>query len=416
MVSFVASLVPDRLILDNLVGSVERQEIINVPQVGVSGRGLDVFSDCIALTMGLGDTDGGTSTIWLRSPTLGSCDGAIASLQAYQAGDGLAGGYEYFRYWHGYTVVSRPLVATIGVTGARIVLFWAFLGVTAGFARRLWRSHGPVAAIALLGPFLLTSDTVELARSLPHGLPAVVAVGGAWLVHSAATNRSSDDRVDADADSDHLRLATVAFLAGAAYVFVDLLTTPPGAWALVTCMAVLASADRFTGVGLAGRGALAGGAWIVGWVWTWVSKWAIAAAALGYDRVRESIGEAVDDRLSGERDYIDLAPFNAIRVNVEIWLDHPLTPLVLVAVAIATAVVVETCRTPRHVARPVDPRRPGGDPADLVRSAAQPLAGASALRLPVARRHGRNRGARLAGRLCVAAAGGYRAQQTWATR
>ena len=83
---------------------------------------------------------------------------------------------------------------------------------------------------------------------------------------------------------------------------------------------------------------MAGGAWIVGWVWTWVSKWAIAAAALGYDRVRESIGEAVDDRLSGDRDYIDLAPFNAIRVNAEIWLDHPLTPSVLVAVAIAIGV------------------------------------------------------------------------------
>ena len=188
--SFVASLVPDRLILDNLMGSVERQEIINVPQVGVSGRGLDVFSDCIALTMGLGDTDGGTSTIWLRSPTLGSCDGAIASLQAYRAGDGLTGGYEYFRYWHGYTVVSRPLVGSIGVTGARIVLFWAFLGVTAGFARRLWRSHGPLAPIALLGPFLLTSDTVELACSLPHGLPAAVAMGArGWCIRRRPADR-----------------------------------------------------------------------------------------------------------------------------------------------------------------------------------------------------------------------------------
>ncbi len=343
--SMLGSVVPDRLILDSLVGSVERQEIVNLPQVGVSGRGLDVFSDCIALTMGLGDSDGGLATTWLRSPTLGSCDGAIASVRAYEAGQGLSGGYEYFRYWHGYTVVSRPLVATIGVTGMRIVLFWAFLGVVAGFGRRLWRCHGAIAPVALLGPFLLTTDTVELARSLPHGLPALVAVGGAWAVHRAATGSPPGDVVDQGIGTNDLRLATVAFVAGATYVFVDLLTTPPGAWALVVCVAMLASAHRVAGRRLAARGAIAGAAWIVGWVWTWVSKWMIAAAALGIDRVRDSIGDAVDDRIAGERDYIDLAPFNAIRLNVETWFDHPLTPVVVVVVVVAAAAL---WRDPAH--------------------------------------------------------------------
>ena len=340
-----ASLVPDRLILDSLVGSVQRQEIVNLPQVGVSGRGVDVFSDCIALTMGLGDTDGGPATTWLRSPTLGSCDGAIESIRRYEAGQGLSGGYEYFRYWHGYTVVSRPLVATIGVTGARIVLFWAFIGVLAGFARRLWRFHGPIAPVALLAPFLLTSDTVELARSLPHGVPALVAVGGAWAIHRVAAGRTIGAADSWPDGANDLGLATVAFAAGSCYVFVDVLTTPPGAWALAMCVAVLGSARRFGGNRLAGRGALAGAAWIIGWVWTWVSKWVVTAAVLGVDRVRDSIGGAIDDRLAGERDYIDLAPFNSIRLNVETWLDHPLTPAVLVAIVVATAL---TWRSATH--------------------------------------------------------------------
>ena len=62
------------MVLDALVGGVEQGPIINLPQVGISGRGVDAFSDCIALTMGLGETDGGAATIWLRSPTLGSCE------------------------------------------------------------------------------------------------------------------------------------------------------------------------------------------------------------------------------------------------------------------------------------------------------------------------------------------------------
>lgn len=329
---FAASLVPDRLILDALVGSVERSEIINLPQVGVSGRGVDAFSDCIALTMGLGDTDGGVSTIWLRTPTLGSCDGAIASLRAYDAGEGLEGGYEYFRYWHGYTVVSRPLLATVGVAGQRIVLFWAMVAVLAGLARELWRSHGAIAPLALLGPFLLTSDSIELARTLPHGLPVLVGLAGVWMLHRAARLASVDRSVGDDAGD--LRVATVAFVAGAAYVFVDLLTTPPGVWAMATCAALLGSATRLAGVGLARRGIITAGAWILGWTWTWVSKWAIAVVVLGYERVRESVGDAVDDRLGGERDYIDLAPFNAIDVNVELWLDHPLTPVVLLGIVI----------------------------------------------------------------------------------
>lgn len=337
--TMLAGLVPDRMILDALVDGVERRQIINLPQVGISGRGVDAFSDCLALTMGLGETDGGPATIWLRSPTLGSCDGAIASIQAYRAGEGLTGGYEYFRYWHGYTVFSRPLVATVGVAGARIVLFWTFLGVTALFARRLWRYHGAIAPIALLGPFLLTSDTVELARSLPHGVPATVGIGGAWAVHWAASDRSAPD------GTADLRLATVAFLAGAAYVFVDVLTTPPGVWALAVCMALVASANRAAGGRLAVRGLVAGGAWIIGWAWTWISKWIIAAVVLGLDRVRTSIGDAVDDRLAGERDYIDLAPFNAVRVNVELWLDHPLTPPVLIAIAVAAVI---RWRRPEH--------------------------------------------------------------------
>ena len=40
----------------------------------------------------------------------------------------------------------------------------------------------------------------------------------------------------------------------------------------------------------------------------WVSKWAIAAAVLGIDEVRDSIGGAIDDRIVGERAYIDLTP------------------------------------------------------------------------------------------------------------
>jgi hypothetical protein len=331
--SATASAVPNRLILDSVTDGVRRTAIIDLPQVGVSGRGVDVFGDCIALTMGLGDSNESRALDWLTSPTLGSCPGAIESIRRFDAAQGLSGGYEYFRYWHGYTVVSRPLIAAVGVTGLRIVLFWAIIGALAGFARRLWRFHGPVAPVALLGPFLLTTDTIELARSLPHGVPVLVAVGGAWAVHRAAAGRDPDGPAGA---ADAVQLVSVGFVAGAAYVYVDLLTTPPGAWALAICAGMLASSRYLDGVRLLARGALVGAAWIIGWGWMWASKWALAAVFLGADRVRRSVGDAVNDRLVGERDYIDLGLFNSIDENVAAWLGHPLTPVVILSIVVAS--------------------------------------------------------------------------------
>ena len=327
--SMTASFVPDRLIIEELAEAVSRNEVATFFQVGISGRPQDTFSDCIALTMGLGDTEGGPASVWLRSPTLGSCDGAIDSIVAYEAGEGLSGGYEYFRYWHGYTIVSRPLVATVGVSGQRILLFWTAIGALALFARRLWRYHGFWAPIALLGPFLLTTDTVELSRSIPHGVPVVVALLGAWWLH----------RLSSDEGRSNLEVASAAFLVGSAYLFVDLLTTPPGAWALCTGSAMLAAANHMKNREIALRGSLTAAAWIFGWTWTWVSKWVLAALLLGYDEVRRNIGGAIEDRVGGERDYIELAWFNPIERNLTTWWAHPLTPPVVAGIIVLAVVL-----------------------------------------------------------------------------
>ncbi len=336
-VVFVASLVPDRLILGELTAAIDRKQIMFLPQVGISGRGVATFSDCIALTMGLGDPTGGISTLWLRSPPLGSCAPALASLGRYDAGQGLSGGYEYYRYWHGYTAVSRPLVATIGGAGQRIVLLWTLVGALALLARRLWAAHGARAPIALLGPFLLTTDTVELARTIPHGVPALVAVFGAWWLHRVAT--APPDEHNGLVGPRDLTVASWAFVVGAAYVYVELLNTQTGAWELTIEVVALASSRTLHGAALVRRSVLAGVGWIVGWVWTWVSKWAMAVVVLGFDAVRDNVGGAIDDRVAGERTYIDLAPFNAIKTNVEVWWQHPLTPPVLVAIALASVVL-----------------------------------------------------------------------------
>ena len=57
----------------------------------------------------------------IRSPTLGNCESTTERIDTYLAGDGLERSYDYYRYWHGYAVISRPLLAVVGLAGLRLL-------------------------------------------------------------------------------------------------------------------------------------------------------------------------------------------------------------------------------------------------------------------------------------------------------
>ena len=71
-----------------------------------------------------------------------------------------------------------------------------------------------------------------------------------------------------------------------------------------------------------------------------MAKWVLAVPVLGYEQVRTKIGGAIDDRVAGERDYIDLVLFNATDVNVRTWWAHPMTPLVVAAIVVGATLLV----------------------------------------------------------------------------
>ncbi|MFN3255141.1 MAG: hypothetical protein ACE37B_05560 [Ilumatobacter sp.] len=327
----IANLVPDRLILDELAAAVARQELIPSNFGGAtSGRPMDYFTDCIGLTIGLGDEIG--TSRWsapLRSPTLGACSRAVPAIQGYVDGNGLERSNEYFRYWHGYAAVTRPLVATVGVAATRMVFFWAMIAALAGFGRRLARHHSSMVAVGLLVPFVLTTDLLELPRSLPHAAGALTSILTAWLAHRVVTTRA-----------DLTSVVAVSVFAGSAYVYFDILTLPPGTWALLVFSVLLAASLGRTGRDLAVVGALSTAGWIIGWAWMWSSKWAFASLVYGIDDVRSNIGDAVEIRLNEERSYIDLGFFRSTRLAVSTWFDHPLTPLVVTVIAVAVIAVM----------------------------------------------------------------------------
>lgn len=324
----VASFVPDAWILGNLVSGLDAGHFSSA-QYGfaTTGRYMDYFTDCIGTTIGLGDQAGANPfTNAIRSPTLGSCESTATQVAAYRDGLGLEARWEYFRYWHGYAIVTRPLLATVGLAGARMVMIWAIIAGAIGLGRQLLRTHGPVVAVALLAPTLLTTDLIELPRSLPHACGALAALVTAWIAHRVVTRTA-----------DVPMIAAVGAAAGATFLFFDILTITPGAWALLGGVVALAASSSYTGRALAGRIVAAAGGWMLGWAAMWVSKWVFASFVYGPTAVREQIGDVAGRRVDGGVDYLDFAFGRSIRLTFDTWMDHPLTPWMLGGLALLVA-------------------------------------------------------------------------------
>lgn len=328
----LANLVPDRPIVDELFESVKAGRIPSdfSPRT-TSGRIVDSWTDCHTITVGLGDAPG--TSQWsaaLRSPTLGNCVRTISNLQGWANGEGLFRHTEYFRYWHGTAAFSRPAIATIGLVGARAVTGWLLVAAAAGLGWSLLRRHGAALSAALLGPFLLTTDVLDLPASLHQAWAVIAALVAAWLAHEVVWGRDSTGRV-----------VLVSIVAGSSFVFFDLLTIPAGAWALTTAVILLAASRRVGGTRLGGLGALAVGGWFVGYASMWVAKWVFALLVYGYDRVRTDIVDTTDFRLDGQPDYaIDLSLGAGVRRMWEVWTQHPLAWPVLAVLASMVAAVV----------------------------------------------------------------------------
>ncbi len=329
----IANLVPDWPIMDELFKSVQAGLIEpGFRSRSTSGRLVDTWSDCHTITIGLGDAPG--TSRWsaaLRSPTLGSCEYAAPNIEGWANGEGLTREWEYFRYWHGTAAFSRPAIATIGLVGARIVTGWLLVAAAVGLAGSIVRRHGAMVSVALLGPFLFTTDVLDLPASLHQAWAVLAVLVMAWLGHEVVWRRVTTGRI-----------VLISLSAGSVFVFFDLLTIPPGAWALTVVVVVLAASRRVDGVGLALIGALAVGGWAVGYASMWVAKWVLAIPVYGYERVRTEIVYQTTFRLDGQPNYqIDLSFGAGVRRMWDVWTQHPLAwPVLFALIAMVTAAIV----------------------------------------------------------------------------
>jgi len=332
----VAEMVPDRLVADALVEGIDQELVTttNHPTTGLDNR-VDRWTECTALTMGLGDTP--TSSVIesaITSPHLGKCDISVPKLLAYREGAMLEPSFHYYRYWHGYTIVTRPSLAVLGVAGTRMLTL--ALAATAIIATTvaISRSTSILAALALVAPVFLTSDLVDVAESVPHAIATAACWAAgffAWISIGRKRNLA--------------RIATVGVLAGAVAAFLDLMVLIPGTLALISILVLVSTwIHGWRGRRLLAGGVVASAAWSIGFVATWVTKWLVAGLVLGFGAVAADVRTQVSFRVTGEHSSVVEAFGRATRLNVEYWLNRPLGFLIPLGIAAAAYLAIRGLR------------------------------------------------------------------------
>lgn len=323
---------PDRPIVSRLADDVREGAYGPARMPDRMGGIGDTFTECVVVGTGLGPAPGESILHQAgRMPRLSNCDKGAEQILALDAGVPVQDS-SYFRYWGGYSVLVRPVLALAGIEGVRIVtgaLLAVSMMFTGAVLSRLTRWWLP---LALFGPLLLASNIMSTpSTSLLSALTWSVTIAGVGVTALAARR------------SETVGLIAVA-VSASVYCYVDLLTNPAAAWALTAFAAGAShwwvrrdvrSTYRLTCV--------AGVVWIASFALTWVSRWVWAIPFVGLEEVVRTVRDNVSFRTAGEWATVDPRPGQGLVRNVSWWLTEVPTAvptLVLTLGLIGVAAIV----------------------------------------------------------------------------
>jgi len=324
--------VPNARIADHLIDAEGAGILSYASHPGPTPLGTEAahYTECTTFSLGLADVPGEDFVAnALLGTTYTGCERLGAALDEYGASGELPSGYSYLRYWHGYSVITRPGLGLFGVAGTRWLAFTFIAVAVGGMGAAVWRSFGTAPAVLLVAPTLLTTDVVigSLSASTAMGTGSAWVAG--WLSFLLVKNRPA-----------WRRAALAAALAGALTAYLDLMTTMPGSYALTVAGATLGAmaAGVPTAEGELWRvSAAAAGGWAIGLAGMWASKWLIASLFVGLSTVMDAVTDQIGFRLSSGTNGVSDSRVRGLTINVERWWDQPLTPWVVFGTLAAVA-------------------------------------------------------------------------------
>ncbi len=301
---------------------------------GSTGSVVDRYSECVSLSDGLAPTPGMNvlqrslfDPVPVEDDWAHQCD-SIIGLASHQPMPSVG----YFRYWHGASSLSRPVVAVGGVQGLRAVVTVLLWGSLAIAGLMVARAVSFAASVLLLGPFVLTTEFPDLGQSVPHALSAIAMLLGVAALAVVSRRTRGNPRL----------VLLAALVVGSAYNFIDLMTNPPGAWALsIGTVAVVAAMQGRRGWRLTKTAMAAAGGWFLGYVVSWLGKWVITGALIGPSRVWSDVTHQLVFRSAGDSSHAtqDVGAIQALRLTVQHWTTRPFMSYAALYILLAVVVV-----------------------------------------------------------------------------
>jgi hypothetical protein len=262
-----------------------------------------------------------------RMPRIGDCGPGPDQLRAIADGEVLQE-RNYYKYWAGYTVITRPVLALTGIEGLRIVSGTLMVAGLVGAFLAVRARTSTAVSVALLLPFVAGTNLLSTpSTSLSHSIAI------AFIFLSVALTALGAGR------STRLGCAGAA-LGAALFCYVDLLTTPSIPWAMSSFVLGAAVWSRRRELAATFVAALLGGlVWPVAFGITWVSRWVFGAAFMGVSETLDLVRENVGFRMGGDHAAVSEALGAGLRINVRYWWDVvPTSGLVLAGCLLVAAV------------------------------------------------------------------------------
>ena len=285
--------VPDAPVLRNLQ---DRPEVLFARRAD-NGRVIDADTECIGMTVGL-DLSGVDEPLLHRAVNAQSLYGC-QPLEDFFNGSKEEQVLDYFRYWHGYALISRPILALMPYNDLRGFLLTVSIGLFVWLLWRIGADFSPSTALAFAMPFVVINAM---------GLMVVATKATTWMLAVGAALYLSRRR---SAETPFLAF----FIVGAMTAYFDFFTGP----AFILCFSALVFAlyELRSGRQPTWRDfVLLGVFWGVGWAGFILIKIAVAALVLDAGVWRDFIDAALF-RVRGETEDVDsFVPGAALYENI----------------------------------------------------------------------------------------------------
>lgn len=254
---------------------------------GHSGLNYDMFTECLTLSINLGNEDRPllyrlAATPYIKGSESDPCGILLRDVSAMR----IEAEQPYLRYWHGALVYLRPLLANTSLANVHIITALLLIGTLSAFVLELANAFGRGAAILLIVSLIACTNVLTVPAATVHALTWI------WAFASLAVMTRYMARGEINASGP----LTLAFVFGCVAAFFDVLFSPPFTPTLMAFLAIAFGLQRKSVPAAIYDAVVIGFFWFLGFSLSWASKWVFATIVLGWDVVQPNLLPAISYR------------------------------------------------------------------------------------------------------------------------